>query len=52
MGKSPCGNNDVPNPLWRLRSGTTPVAQGITSLRKNKAALAGNEVRMTTARDK
>ena len=52
MGKSPHGNNEVPNPLWRLRSGATPVVQGITSLRKNKASLAGNKVRITTAKSK
>ena len=44
MGQSLCGNNEVPNPLWKLRSGATPVAQGITSLGKNKASLAGNKV--------
>ena len=48
IGHSPCGNNEVLNPLWRLRSGATPVAQGITSLRMNKASLAGNKVGITT----
>ena len=51
MGKSLRWNNEVLNPLWRLRSGAIPVVQGVTSRRKHGASLAGNKVRMTTAKN-